>query len=99
MSEVINQSGQIIIKPGQDLLEAAAAEFRRELLEAVSSSDGELTIDLSGVRTLDACGLEVILAGCNSLGQRARNLRLSNVSPELNKIFNILRLDRYLTIE
>ncbi len=99
MSEILNESGQTIVRPGADVVASMAEGFKEDLLSAVNSSDGIIVIDLEGVEMVDSVGIGVIIASHNSLNQADRKLKVINVTKDVCHLFTTMRLNRRFTIE
>jgi len=83
MSEIVNEAGQTIIRPGTDVVASMAEGFKNDLLSAINSSDGIIVIDLEGVEMVDSVGIGVIIASHNSLSQAERELKVINVTKDV----------------
>ncbi len=99
MSEIVNEAGQTIIRPGTDVVASMAEGFKNDLLSAINSSDGIIVIDLEGVEMVDSVGIGVIIASHNSLSQAERELKVINVTKDVYSLFTTMRLNRRFTIE
>lgn len=99
MSEIINDGGQAIIKPGIDVVASMAEEFKNELLSVIDDSSGEVVIDLYGVEMVDSIGIGVIIAAHNTLSQDGRQLKVINVTKDVYGLFSTMRLNKRFTVE
>ncbi len=99
MSEIINEAGQTIIRPGTDVVASMAEAFKSELLSAITASDGLVIIDLKGVEMIDSVGIGVILASHNTLNQANRKLKVIHVTKDVYGLFTTMRLNRRFTVE
>jgi anti-anti-sigma factor len=99
MSEIVNEAGQTIVRPGTDVVASMAEAFKEDLLAAVNSSDGVLVIDLEGVEMVDSVGIGVIIASHNSLNQADRELKVINAATVVCDLFTTMGLNRRFTIE
>jgi anti-sigma B factor antagonist len=99
MSEIVNEAGQTIIRPGTDVVASMAEAFKDDLLTAINSSEGIVVIDLDGVEMVDSVGIGVIIASHNTLNQAERKLKVINVTKEVYGLFTTMRLNRRFTVE
>jgi len=99
MSEIVNEAGQTIVRPGTDVVASMAEAFKEDLLSAVNSSDGNLVIDLEGVEVVDSVGIGVIIASHNSLNQADRKLKVINVTKDVHDLFAAMRLTGRFAVE
>ncbi len=99
MSEIEKKPDQIIVTPGKDIVASMANEFRSELHALVQESPQELVIDLAGVEMVDSVGIGVLIATHNSLSKAGCKLKVLNVSDEIFRLFNTMRLDRHFTVK
>ncbi len=74
----------------------AAGAVRERLHAAVAAGSGRLLVDLSGVDSIDATGLGV-LVGTQRLAERSgRSLALWGTPERLARLLRVTRLDRVL---
>jgi anti-anti-sigma factor len=99
MSEIVNEAGQTIVRPGTDVVASMAEAFKDDLLSAINSSDGIIVIDLEGVEMVDSVGIGVIIASHNTLNQADRKLKVINVTKDVYGLFTTMRLNRRFTVE
>ena len=99
MSKIVNAGDRIIISPEADVVASMADGFKGELLSAITDSQGEVVLDLTGVEMVDSVGIGVIIASHNTLHQAHRQLRLVNVSHDVYGLFSAMRLNQRFIIE
>jgi len=99
MSEIVNEAGQTIVRPGTDIVASMAEVFKDDLLSAINSTDGIIVIDLEGVEMVDSVGIGVIIASHNTLNQADRKLKVINVAKDVYGLFTTMRLNRRFTVE
>lgn len=99
MSEIVNEAGQTIVKPGTDVVASMAEGFKDDLLSAINSSSGTVIIDLDGIEMVDSVGIGVIIASHNTLNQADRKLKVINVAKDVYGLFTTMRLNRRFTVE
>ena len=76
-----------------------ATDVRLALAEAVDGGAGALVLDLSGVTSLDATGLGVLVGAHRRAGRAGRVLVLRDVSPPVARLLLLTRLDRVLRVD
>jgi anti-anti-sigma factor len=88
----------VIVRPGRDIVSSMVQEFRAELKAIVDRQDVLLTLDLEGVRMIDSMGLGVLIATHNSLAKRNARLELVNISGDILKLLQNMRLDKHFAL-
>jgi len=73
-----------------------ATDVRLALAEAVDGGAGPLVLDLSGLSSLDATGLGVLVGAHRRAGRAGRVLVLRDVSAAVARLLLLTRLDRVL---
>lgn len=76
---------------------AVAVEFKDAMQRATESAAGRVILDLSSVDFLDSSGLGAVVAAMKFLGAGAQ-LELSGLTPNVEKVFRLTRLDSVLPI-
>ncbi len=67
--------------------------------DAIGDDVSHLTLDLGGVGFVDSSGLRVLAATHRLLGGRDGRLRLTKVSPQLQRLLGVVGLDSFLEVE
>ncbi len=88
------QAKENIVELAEDVIASKAEEISAKIVQAVAKDTGNLVLDFSDVDNIDAIGLGIIVAACNTLKKKDGMLTLINVSDELCGFFNALRLDQ-----
>ncbi|WP_436773153.1 STAS domain-containing protein [Yinghuangia sp. YIM S09857] len=76
-----------------------AADVRQRLHAAVDGAGGDFVLDVSGVGSLDATGLGLLVAIHRRAGRRERRFVLRGVTPPVHRVLVITRLHRILILE
>ncbi len=76
---------------------SVAIQFKSALQEAVGDLEGPVVLDLSRVDFLDSSGLGAVVGSMKFLG-RERKLLLAGLTPTVEKVFRITRMDRVFEI-
>ncbi|MDJ0638584.1 MAG: STAS domain-containing protein [Paracoccaceae bacterium] len=92
--------GDILIITVQDrrIDAAVAVRFKNRMMElADAQSTGRVVLDLGNVDFLDSSGLGAVVGAMKQLG-RDRKLDLASLTPTVEKVFRITRMDRVFRI-
>jgi len=76
---------------------AGAIQFKDRFREVVQDSGGRIVLDLSKVEFLDSSGLGAVVAAMKLLGAD-RKLELVGLTPTVEKVFRLTRMDSVFTI-
>ncbi|NLD35407.1 MAG: STAS domain-containing protein [Desulfatiglans sp.] len=87
------------VKPGKDISGSIVEDLRLKLLKLINKDVNELAIDMKGVNMIDSTGLGVLIAARNSLDKAGGLLRLTNVSENIDNLFKMMGIDRYLNTD
>ncbi len=99
MSKIIREANRVVLIPGKDIVASMKDEFAAELEVLAQESSCDLTIDLTGVDTIDSVGIGIIIVTNNSLKDNGNKLKIININDDIYDLFRTMRLDRHLTIE
>ncbi len=76
---------------------AVAVRFKNRMMELTTTGSERVILDLSHVEFLDSSGLGAVVGSMKQLG-RARKLDLAGLTPTVDKVFRITRMDRVFRI-
>lgn len=76
---------------------AVAVRFKNRMMELTTTPSERVVLDLSHVEFLDSSGLGAVVGSMKQLG-RARKLDLAGLTPTVEKVFRITRMDRVFRI-
>ena len=76
---------------------AVAVRFKNRMMELATTPSTRVVLDLSHVEFLDSSGLGAVVGSMKHLG-RARRLDLAGLTPTVEKVFRITRMDRVFRI-
>ncbi len=76
---------------------AVAVRFKNRMLDLTTTQSERVVLDLSHVEFLDSSGLGAVVGSMKQLG-RARRLDLAGLTPTVEKVFRITRMDRVFRI-
>lgn len=82
----------------EDRIDAACAiQFKERMRDLTQTADGRVVLDLARVMFLDSSGLGAIVA-VRKLLAPDRVLELSSLTPTVEKVFRLTRMDTIFTI-
>lgn len=82
----------------EDRIDAATAiQFKEKMRDATADGPARVVLDLARVQFLDSSGLGAIVAVKKLLGPD-RALELSGLTPTVEKVFRLTRMDSVFTI-
>ena len=87
------------IRPAKAITGEMLDQFLPKLSNAIVQCDGNLTIDCSRTKRIDAVGVAVLLQAYNSCRDADGGLVLTHVNDTITTIFRILGLDRYFEVK
>lgn len=76
---------------------AVAVRFKDNMMELTSHPSKRVILDMSNVEFLDSSGLGAVVGSMKQLG-RERKLELAALTPAVEKVFRITRMDRVFDI-
>jgi anti-anti-sigma factor len=77
----------------------SVGEVRDALHAAIDAGDGDLVVDVSGVETVDATGLGVLVGADRRARRAGRRVVLRDAGPRLRLVLRATRLHRVLHLE
>lgn len=88
----------ISVQVMEDRIDAATAiQFKERMRDIAATGDQRMVLDLARVQFLDSSGLGAIVAVKKLLGPD-RRLDLSSLTPTVEKVFRLTRMDSIFTI-
>ena len=99
MQMTVSEVGSVlIVTVGDRRIDAAVAvRFKDKMLELTQHDAKRVILDLSNVEFLDSSGLGAVVGSMKQLG-RSRTLDLAGLTPTVEKVFRITRMDRVFRI-
>jgi anti-sigma B factor antagonist len=99
MELMAEQRGDVlVIRALHDRIDAAGAiQFKDRMRELAQTVTKRVILDLSRVNFLDSSGLGAVVASMKALGPE-RKLELSGLTPTVQKVFRLTRMDSIFTI-
>ncbi len=99
MQMTVSEVGSVlIVTVGDRRIDAAVAvRFKDKMLELTEHEAKRVILDLSNVEFLDSSGLGAVVGSMKQLG-RSRTLDLAGLTPTVEKVFRITRMDRVFRV-
>jgi len=92
------REGAIHVKVAEPRIDSAVAiRFKDRLREVTADGPARVVLDLAEVDFLDSSGLGAVVAIMKLLGPD-RTLELCGLTPNVDKVFRLTRMDRVFTI-
>lgn len=87
-----------VVQPEGDLTAAKLPAFRSRLREIVASGVLRLTVDLSGVRSVDSSGIGLLVAAHNSLKKSGGELAVIHASKDILDLLRTMRIHQHFSV-
>jgi anti-sigma B factor antagonist len=99
MNLTLEQHGDAMVVHAMDsrIDAAGAIQFKDKMREITAGASGRVVLDLSRVAFLDSSGLGAVVAVRKLLGPD-RQLELAGLTPTVEKVFKLTRMDSVFTI-
>lgn len=95
---VSESPGLTVVQVRDPRIDAAGAiQFKDRMRSLLAQGDGPVVLDLSMVGFLDSSGLGAVVAVMKFLGPD-RRLELAGLTPTVEKVFRLTRMDTVFTI-
>ena len=98
MNEIIIEDNKATIKIQGDIVSSVVNALKAELRNTLENEITDLILDLSQVTFVDSMGIGLLVATHNSLKKKNSVLGLMNVSEDIRKLLNMMRLDQHFNI-
>ena len=93
-----DRGGILVVRVLQDRIDAAGAiQFKDRMRDVTKVETPRVVLDLSQVGFLDSSGLGAVVAAMKALGPE-RTLELYGLTPTVQKVFRLTRMDSVFTI-
>ena len=87
-----------VIRVEADRIDAAVAiQFKDQMRDALARTSGRVVLDLGRVDFIDSSGLGAIVAAMK-LMEGGRKLELADLTPSVDKVFRMTRMDSIFAI-
>ena len=92
------QADTLVIRVEEDRIDAAGAiRFKEGMRDLIAERSARVILDLSRVNFLDSSGLGAVVAVMKLLAPE-RRLELAGLTPTVEKVFRLTRMDSVFTI-
>ncbi|WP_339843670.1 STAS domain-containing protein [uncultured Halopseudomonas sp.] len=96
MSASIASDSSGLIRIEGELDFTSAVSLRTDIVDAIKTQSGDVTLDFGKVTLTNSVGLSLILVAARALEGRAGSLRLQNVPAGLQSIARVCELEDWL---
>jgi anti-anti-sigma factor len=87
-----------VARPDGDLVAARLPALRSRLTEMVASGILHLTLDLSGVESVDSMGIGLLVSAHNSLKKAGGELIVIHASRDILDLFHTMRIHQHFSV-
>ena len=92
------EDGATIITVHEGRIDASVAiQFKDAMRGAIGQNDDDVVLDLSQVTFIDSSGLGAIVGSMRYL-DTARKMHLAGLTPDVDKVFRLTRMDKIFAI-
>lgn len=96
--ELSTRGDTLLVRVAEPRIDAAVAiEFKDQMRKAMATRTTRVLLDLEEVNFLDSSGLGAVVAVMKMM-EAGRKLELSGLTPPVDKVFRLTRMDRVFTI-
>lgn len=96
---VQQDGGQGVVRMTGDLIASAVPGLQAELKALLGGGVRELVFDLGGAAMLDSTGIGLLIAAANSTSLCAGRIEVINVSADISKLLQSMRLTDRLNVK
>ena len=98
MNQIIIEDNQATIKIQGDIVSSVVNDLKAEFKNTLDNDIATLVLDLAEVSYVDSIGIGLLVATHNTLKKKNSALGLANVSEDIRKLLNMMRLDQHFKI-
>ena len=97
--DVKKQENELLIKVLEKRIYLGVTDiFSEEINQALTTDVDSFTIDMSNVSVMNSSGIGVLIKARDEITKREKTLKLSNLQPLMQDIFDRMRLDTLFDI-
>jgi anti-anti-sigma factor len=89
---------QCLVVLGANFTAALIPDLQAALRNSLEQGANEVVFDLVNTVMLDSSGIGLLIAACNSLGQKKGKISVLNVSPDILRLLQSMRLVSRLNV-
>ena len=97
--EYCEEKNKWVITPIGEVDIYTSPKFKEFLSELIIEKESDLLIDGIKLDYIDSTGLGVLISALKKLKEKNKNIYISNVKPNIRKLFDITSLDKVFIIE
>ena len=95
MSKITRDGDILTIQPQTDIAGAKVDELKVEFKQALEDGISKLIVDMAKIEMIDSMGIGLLIATFNSLSKKNCQLELNNISSDITKLLQLMRLDQH----
>ncbi len=99
MSKVRRDGDKVFVKLEQDIVASISKDLKEEFKGLLDGGAKQMVVDLDDVKMIDSSGLGVLIAAHNSLQKLGASLELLNISDDIRKLLQNMRLDKHFILQ
>jgi anti-anti-sigma factor len=99
MTHVNQHDGSVLITPNTDIVASHSQTLRSTLWEEIEQGTTHIVVDLQYVEMVDSFGLGILISAQNSLRTQGGHLTVINVSEDLLRLLQLMRLDKHFVVQ
>ncbi|WP_427340707.1 STAS domain-containing protein [Caloranaerobacter sp. DY30410] len=88
-----------ILKPMGEIDIYTSPNFKDILLGMINEKSADVILDGEELVYMDSTGLGVLISGLKKLREKDKNIILTNIRPNINKLFDITGLNKVFIIK
>ncbi|MDA3810479.1 MAG: STAS domain-containing protein [Spirochaetaceae bacterium] len=92
---VEKQKNGVEIKFLNNLVSNAVEDLRDTLKKLLSENVGEIIMNFQSIDMIDSMGIGLLVSTHNTLTARHSELIIKNLSPDLQELFSVMRLNEF----
>jgi anti-sigma B factor antagonist len=99
LTNVAENDAIVLIEVKEERLDAHnSSELKSQMLNLFEEGKKDMVVDLGEVRFVDSSGLGALVSGFKNASARNGNLKLCNLQPQVQSMFELTRLHRVFEI-
>lgn len=91
-------NNQLVVIPEGDIDIYTSNKFKEKVINSFEKNQGDISIDGSKLEYVDSTGLGALISILKSVKETENEIFISNLKPNIRKLFDITELDKLFTI-
>ena len=91
-------NNQLVVIPEGDIDIYTSNKFKEKVMNSFEKNQGDISIDGSKLEYVDSTGLGALISILKSVKEANNEIFISNLKPNIRKLFDITELDKLFTI-